>query len=304
MAYPFNGYTVGLDYGHGNKTFPPSKGVYKVGKAYHEHNFNSRLGLAIKELLIYNGFKIVEGQKPYSAETGLTTRTNLYNSKKVDLVWSIHANAGTSSVNGRCAFYWHTSPEGKKAANLFVDEVNKSGYSIHGNGLHASEKGSWTNMHICRETNMPSVLTENGFMTNDDDFELIFGSKQDKYIHDMTRVHTKAICRYFGVAFKENIIITKTASYNTEEDGLTLSQYNDLKKEINELRDLIKGDKTDEPSKWAKPIWDKKVKEGYFDGTRPKDNITRQEVAVVIDRLVTNINEYHIEPLKEEINNK
>jgi hypothetical protein len=40
------------------------------------------------------------------------------------------------------------------------------------------------------------------------------------------------------------------------------------------------------PDAWAKKDWDWAKKEGFLDGTRPKDNITRQELAIVIRRLV------------------
>ncbi len=40
------------------------------------------------------------------------------------------------------------------------------------------------------------------------------------------------------------------------------------------------------PSPWAKDAWEWAKKEGWLDGTRPKDNLTRQEFAIVIRRLV------------------
>ena len=39
------------------------------------------------------------------------------------------------------------------------------------------------------------------------------------------------------------------------------------------------------PDAWAQKDWDWAKKEGFLDGTRPKDNITRQELAIVIRRL-------------------
>jgi N-acetylmuramoyl-L-alanine amidase len=43
------------------------------------------------------------------------------------------------------------------------------------------------------------------------------------------------------------------------------------------------------PSAWAKEAWELAKKEGYLDGTRPHDPITREEMAIVIQRLVKNI---------------
>lgn len=39
------------------------------------------------------------------------------------------------------------------------------------------------------------------------------------------------------------------------------------------------------PADWAEPAWGKAKAAGVMDGTRPWDNITRQEVAVILDRL-------------------
>ena len=41
-----------------------------------------------------------------------------------------------------------------------------------------------------------------------------------------------------------------------------------------------------QPSSWAKDAWEWAKKEGLLDGTRPKDNLTREEFAVVLKRLV------------------
>jgi N-acetylmuramoyl-L-alanine amidase CwlA len=43
------------------------------------------------------------------------------------------------------------------------------------------------------------------------------------------------------------------------------------------------------PSEWAKEAWEWAKKEGYLDGTRPHDPITREEMAIIIQRLVKNI---------------
>lgn len=41
----------------------------------------------------------------------------------------------------------------------------------------------------------------------------------------------------------------------------------------------------DTPAAWAKESWERAKKEGYLDGTRPKDAVTREELAVVLNRL-------------------
>ena len=41
----------------------------------------------------------------------------------------------------------------------------------------------------------------------------------------------------------------------------------------------------DIPSSWAKESWEKAVEQGVFDGSRPQDALTREQAAVVLDRL-------------------
>ena len=200
-----NGYKLALDIGHGSNTFPSrGKGVYRNGRGYAEHSFNSIVAKKLKAKLENNGFTVVYGpQKPNSRDIGLTTRTNWYNANKVDLVISVHANAGASSAYGRCAFYWHTSSKSKSLANRIIKEIKAKGYSTHGNGLHASKRGSWTNLHITRATNMPAVLIEYGFMTNANDFVLIFGNKQAQYTEDMADATARAVTSYFNLSYNK-----------------------------------------------------------------------------------------------------
>lgn len=42
-------------------------------------------------------------------------------------------------------------------------------------------------------------------------------------------------------------------------------------------------------SPWAKTVWEEMTKEGYFDGNRPGASITREEMAIVISRLLNKI---------------
>ena len=61
------------------------------------------------------------------------------------------------------------------------------------------------------------------------------------------------------------------------------------------------------PSDWAKENWNEAVKNGYYDGSRPKENISREESAIVTNRLRHNFNELikqneeAIEALKKEV---
>lgn len=63
----------------------------------------------------------------------------------------------------------------------------------------------------------------------------------------------------------------------------------DVEKAMKDETDKGDGNSTmnenNEVASWAAESWDKACDKGIFDGTRPTDSITRQEVAVVLDRL-------------------
>lgn len=49
--------------------------------------------------------------------------------------------------------------------------------------------------------------------------------------------------------------------------------------------------KTDEPSDWAETAWDSVKNLGIMDGTRPRDGVTREELAVVVFRTMKMLKE-------------
>lgn len=218
MAY------IGLDVGHGTDTWETGggKGVKKNGKVYEEHDFNSKIAKATKALLESQGHKVTYGvQQPNSKDTSLSSRTNKFNALGVDFVISMHANAGVAGADGRCVFYWHDHTQSKKLAENIVKAIDGKGYTTHGNGLHASMTGSWTNLHMVRETKMTAVLVEYGFMTSDKDFEYIFGSKQNQYVKDMAEATVKGVQDYLGKSFTSGATTNKpNASGTTDIDKL------------------------------------------------------------------------------------
>jgi len=58
-----------------------------------------------------------------------------------------------------------------------------------------------------------------------------------------------------------------------------------VRSELDKLKGADKVTDKNTPSSWAKEAWEWAKKEGLLDGTRPKDNLTREEFAVVLKRL-------------------
>jgi N-acetylmuramoyl-L-alanine amidase len=188
-----------ISIGHGEDTWEKGggKGVRKNGRVYEEHDANVHLALKVKKLVEAHGIKVTLVQSPNAKDVPLKTRTDKANALGVDLYWSIHHNAGVASASGACSFYWHTSSVGKKLSYALASNMKKRGIDLHGNGVHASMRGSWTNFHEVRETKMVAVLTENGFMTNSRDFENIFGKNQEAYHSKVAEAHAETIIESF-----------------------------------------------------------------------------------------------------------
>ena len=197
MAY------IGIDIGHGKNS--PARGGSK-GWTGDEHSFNSKVAIRTKALLEAMGHKVTFGvQNPNSNEVGLSPRTSYFNGQKVDVLVSIHANAhSNTSVNGISAFY-DSYGRGRDSASLklaksVMNEYRKQGQVIWSTGELGSYRGNWTDFHMNRESTMPSVLMELGFMTGNRDREYVFGSKQAKFVEDMAQGIASGVDKYFGGA--------------------------------------------------------------------------------------------------------
>ncbi|MCP3738831.1 N-acetylmuramoyl-L-alanine amidase family protein [Rossellomorea sp. BNER] len=199
---------IGNDFGHAGDTWERTggKGVVVNGKVYEEHSFNVRVGLALSKHLKRCGIGEKRIQEPFKKEVSLRDRTNFYNHENVDVVLSNHANWNRNkNVKGICVFAWHNHEDSQRLQKLLVEEYEKLGFETHGVGEHESEIGSWTDLHIVRETKMTACLIENGFMSNPDDFKNIFLNPE--YAEKCAEAQARALCRFFGIPFKgvENV---------------------------------------------------------------------------------------------------
>lgn len=196
---------IGLSYGHGENTYREkhSKGVTVGGVQYAEHTHNYQVGIRTKSIVERHGVDVLEVQPPNGRDVPLETRTNAANAAKVDLYYSIHANSGDPSARGWCGFYWSTSAAGKRIAEIYARNMAAIGLPMYHGGTWGSVRGTWNDFHELRETNMVALLTENGFMTNPIDFEIIFKNK-DGYWDRMAEAHAKTILEYLNIGYKEN----------------------------------------------------------------------------------------------------
>jgi N-acetylmuramoyl-L-alanine amidase len=143
-----------------------------------EWTLNDRIADKVEKLLQgYTGWELIRtddttGKK----DIGLTARTNAANNFRADFYLSIHHNAGVNGgTGGGIVAFVYT-----KASAASV-EWQKDLYSalIEATGLkgNRSQPLAKSNLHEVRETNMPAVLLELGFMDSKTDVPVILTEK-------------------------------------------------------------------------------------------------------------------------------
>lgn len=120
----------------------------------------------------------------------LITRTALLNNMKCDYAISVHCNASDSpSPDYIATFIQGTGGEAEKLAEAVqIRLVASTGWPDGGVRVQ--------NLHMNRETNMPSILVECGFISNlEEEEQLALESTQDK----IAAAIAQGFCDYLGV---------------------------------------------------------------------------------------------------------
>lgn len=135
---------------------------------------NDRIADKIEKLLSgYTGYELIRtddttGKK----EIGLTARTNAANNFKADFYLSIHHNAGINGgKGGGIVAYVYKNPQAASVEwqkELYNALISATG--LKGNRSNPLPK---SNLHEVRETKMPAVLLELGFMDSATDVPVI-----------------------------------------------------------------------------------------------------------------------------------
>ena len=188
---------IALDDGHGMETAGKRTPAIPElgGRVIRENEFNREVVKYLDIELKRCGFKTLL-VAPTDEDTPLSTRTNLANSRKADAFISIHYNAYDGNFDGYdpeglSVHIYPGSKEGRKLAECVLKYL-KEGTPQKNRGIVES------NFHVLRETNMPAILSENGFMDNKREALLMLNVDFQK---EVAREHAKGICDYFGVKY-------------------------------------------------------------------------------------------------------
>ncbi len=190
-------YLVALDDGHGMKTAgketPPIPELNN--RIIKENEFNRAVVAYLDDELKRCGINTLL-VAPTDADTSLSSRVKAANDAKADLYVSIHYNAldGTFAGKDPSGHSIHIYPGSAKSKKL-AECIHK--YLVL--GTDQIDRGIIeSNFHVLRETKMPAVLSENGFMDNKREALLMIDKNFQK---EVAVEHAKGICDYLGVKY-------------------------------------------------------------------------------------------------------
>lgn len=198
-------YYAWLDAGHSEAT--SGKRNEKASPKFYEYEFNNDIAVKLKKRLEQHGITVfLTNTTPNGADIGLTTRANVANNKwnalgkPANAIFvSIHGNASTGAwATARGVEVYHAqnaSAKSKNLASLLTKQIYEDVHKIDSGFKQRGVKVS--NFTVIYKASMPSVLIEHAFYDQKDDLKLMQNNR-DAFVE----ADCKAICKYFGIAYK------------------------------------------------------------------------------------------------------
>ena len=212
---------------------------------YKEWEFTWDMAQRVKPLLEAKGVGVVL-TKTADNYPSLTERANISNKAKPDCFVSIHTNAaGEGGWSSASGLEIYTSAGPMTAQRNVLASKLVNAFHAAGVALRSEPIKHNIELTVLAKTDAPACLIEYGFHTNKADVEYL---KDTKYRDKLAEATAKGICTYLSVDWKKD---EPVSDWEQERDE----------------------------------AWQAAKEAGILDGTRPEDPVTRQELAVVLDRL-------------------
>lgn len=222
---------------------------------------NSRIADKVQTILADYQVDILRLDDPTGQrDVTLQERTDKANQAKADLYLSIHANAGINGGSGGgIVLYAYSYPD--EESIRVRDTIYR--YTVSTTGLKGNRANplALANFHVLRESDMPAVLGEFGFMDSTTDTPIILTEE-------------------FADHCADGIAAALVALYGLEEKQVSYEQW---KQYMDRYRRELAAQS---PSDWAVPFIQEAIDAGLMadvDGSieRPQSFVTRQELATV-----------------------
>ena len=165
--------------------------LYVTGNS--EEYWMNRLADAMEPYLTASGIQYSRNSPTGSASQSIRQS----NSGNYDLHLALHSNGAPESIYGQVqgsdVYYYPSSPEGQRAANLIADALK----TIYPNPNKVRALGT-TSIGEVRQTKAPSVFIELAYHDNVDDANWITSN-----INLIARTIVLALTEYFDIPFRE-----------------------------------------------------------------------------------------------------
>lgn len=175
--YKNYGVTIVVDAGH---NYGGDYGAVAThnGITYSETELNMKIADYLKTYLENAGYNVVmtrnsSDRDQCNVKQSLANRVSIANNSNAKLFISIHQNAATASAHGVEVFSTTNNPDSGYSWDNYSDKINKSRELANRvvNSIASSvgfyNRGAKTaNLYVLRNTRMPAILVECGFITN------------------------------------------------------------------------------------------------------------------------------------------
>ena len=193
-------FKIALNAGHGLYTAGKRCMKSLDPKETREWQLNSRIcEIVTEKLKAYSGYELLRiDDQTGQTDIPLNTRTNKANNWKADFYLAIHHNAGVKGGKGGGAVaITYTNVDAETTAwqkALYNALIKHTG--LKGNRATPLAK---MNLHECRETKMPAVLLELGFMDSATDVPVILS---DGFVENATNAIVEVLAEKGGLKKK------------------------------------------------------------------------------------------------------
>lgn len=182
-----------LDPGHGGQD-PGAQ-----GHGLNEKDVTLAIALKIRSIL-QNDYENIDVKMSRSSDTtkSLSQRSSEANAWGADFFLAIHINSGASTALGYEDYIYSGLSNSSKTAQ-YQDIIHAEVMKVN----QLKDRGQkQANFHVLRESNMPALLSENGFISNDHDAALM---KQSSWIQKVAQGHVNGLAKAFGLKRKATV---------------------------------------------------------------------------------------------------
>ncbi|HFI0507621.1 TPA: GBS Bsp-like repeat-containing protein [Streptococcus suis] len=201
---PQRSFTVYIDPGHGGADSGASYG------GVHEKTLAMNVANKLKANLLALGINVLMTRTADYNVDFVTERSRMANSSNADLFISLHFNAtgaGTTRAKGIETYWYQSNPSYPSKINQAYhnDPTRLAESQTLANQVQASlikETGAYNRgvkretFAVLRETKIPAVLVEMGFMDNPSELQVI---KQDSYQTKLAKALAQGIANWYGI---------------------------------------------------------------------------------------------------------